>query len=74
MSFTRLLAFDNMNTMTCATCGKPVAEINGTKYHEGGGHVEQKCGCGWSGGQLGKFSVCPRCGQTATLVDSHSAN
>ena len=58
----------------CTSCGKPVAEINGMVVHEGGGRVEQKCGCGWSGGQLGKFSVCPRCGQTATLVDSHTAN
>lgn len=49
---------------------------NGTGgiVHVNGGTVEQKCrNCGWRGGQVGKFSNCPRCGDGTQLVDDHNA-
>lgn len=59
----------------CASCSKPVVLIGGGWVHVGGGTVEQKCrNCGWSGGQVGKFSNCPRCGDGTQLVDDHSAS
>ena len=60
----------------CAKCGKPVTD-NGTGgvAHNGAGTVEQKCqNCGWMGGQYGKFSQCPRCGDQTSLVDDHYAS
>lgn len=59
----------------CATCGKPVVDNNGVLAHVGAGVIEQKCkNCGWSGGQYGKFSQCPRCGDMTSLVDDHVAS
>lgn len=59
----------------CTSCGKPVIEVDGTLVHEGAGRVEQKCmSCGWTGGQFGKFTACPRCGDATALKDMHSAS
>ena len=66
-----------VTTKNCATCGKPVALVNGSYVHDGGGTVEQKCknpACNWKGGQVGKFSSCPRCGDATQLVDDHIAS
>jgi ribosomal protein S27AE len=60
---------------TCAKCGKPVIDTGtGGLVHVGGGTMEQKCGnCGWSGGQAGGFSQCPRCGDETQLSNDHAA-
>ena len=59
----------------CKTCGKPVVDTGDTVVHTGGGMVEQRCrNCGWMGGQVGRFSQCPRCGDATQLVNDHNAN
>ena len=67
---------EEIKTSNCLVCGKEIVETeNGTKVHIGGGAVEQKCrNCGWSGGQYGKYSQCPRCGDMTSLVDDHNAS
>lgn len=60
----------------CAVCGKPVID-NGTGNiaHESGGVTTQKCqNCGWMGGQYGRYTQCPRCGDETSLVDDHNAS
>jgi len=63
---------------TCKVCGKEVVDNGaGGVAHVGGGTVEQECNsgsCGWRGGQYGKFSKCPRCGDGTQLVDDHQAS
>ena len=59
----------------CKICGKEVFD-NGTGgvVHAGGGTTMQRCkNCGWTGGQIGKFVQCPRCGDCTSLVDDHNA-
>lgn len=59
----------------CKTCGKPVVDNDGSVAHDGGGMITQTCkNCGWSGGQYGKYTQCPRCGDMTSLVDDHAAN
>lgn len=61
-------------TKTCSRCGKQVIEVNGSVVHVGGGTVEQRCkSCGWTGGQVGRYQNCPRCGDQTNLVDDHIA-
>ncbi len=60
----------------CKQCGKVVIDT-GTDgvVHNGAGTVEQRCkNCGWTGGQYGKFSQCPRCGDQTSLIDDHFAS
>ena len=59
----------------CATCGKPSIDTGtGGIVHAGGGTVEQRCrNCGWTGGQIGRYPQCPRCGDQTLLVDDHAA-
>lgn len=59
----------------CKVCGQPVVENEfGVVVHVGGGQINQKCrSCGWNGGQVGKFSTCPRCGDGTNLIDEHTA-
>ena len=63
---------------TCAKCGQPVIDIGtGGLVHANGGTVMQRCNnpsCGWTGGQVGKYSNCPRCGDGTQLVDDHVAS
>lgn len=68
----------NSQTRNCKTCGKPVIDT-GTAgiVHAEGGTVTQRCqnpSCGWTGGQVDKFSNCPRCGDGTQLVDDHIAS
>lgn len=59
----------------CSICGKLVIDVNGTIVHAGGGVAEQKCqNCGWTGGQAGRYTQCPRCGDMTSLVDDHVAS
>ena len=59
---------------SCKTCDEPVADVNGTLVHIGGGTMTQRCNhCGWKGGQIGRFSQCPRCSDQTSLVDDHAA-
>lgn len=63
-----------MENTNCKVCGKPVIDTGNGMVHAGGGTVEQHCrNCGWSGGQVGKFLQCPRCGDATNLVDTHNA-
>ena len=62
----------------CAICGLPVVKIahNDVVVHVGGGSSMQKCKnqtCGWTGGQAGGFTTCPRCGDATSLVTDHVA-
>ena len=64
-----------MSETNCKTCGKPVVDNDGMLAHEGGGVTTQGCkNCGWTGGQYGKYSQCPRCGDGTSLFDDHYAN
>lgn len=66
---------DTQENRNCAKCGKAVIDTNGVVVHVGGGTVEQHCrNCGWSGGQVGRFSKCPRCGDGTQLTDDHIAS
>mgnify|MGYP001615036112 CR=1 FL=1 len=66
---------ENNQTKNCGICGKLVIATPSAWVHEGAGTVEQKCRkCGWSGGQVGKFINCPRCGDATELVDDHTAS
>lgn len=60
----------------CKTCGKPVIDMGtGGIVHDGGGVTQQKCqNCKWTGGQAGRYSQCPRCGDMTSLIDEHSAS
>lgn len=64
-------------TRACKICSKEVIDMGtGGVVHSEGGTVTQHCknlSCGWSGGQVGKFLNCPRCGDGTQLVDDHSA-
>lgn len=63
-----------MEKKYCNVCNREVLEANGNLVHNGGGEFEQKCmNCGWTGGQVGKFSTCPSCGNQTSLVDTHRA-
>ena len=60
----------------CKVCGQPVVDTGSVMVHVGGGAVTQKCqnpSCGWVGGQAGKFTACPRCGDGTRLIDDHKA-
>ena len=65
----------NPENRSCKICGKPVIDMgNGEVVHSQGGTVEQRCrSCGWGGGQVGKFTNCPRCGDATNLSDDHIA-
>ena len=55
-------------------CEIEVMEIDSNIVHLGGGEMMQKCqNCGFVGGQVGRFSQCPRCGDQTSLVDDHRA-
>ena len=62
----------------CKVCGSPVVENSfGGMVHVGGGSMMQKCknpSCGWSGGQIGGFTSCPRCGDSTQLSNEHQAS
>lgn len=60
---------------SCVKCGKAVMILSaGTIVHDGAGTVEQRCkSCGWTGGQIGKYITCPRCGDMTNLLDDHIA-
>lgn len=62
-------------TKSCVKCGKSVINNSGAWVHVGGGMNEQLCrSCKWSGGQIGGFSTCPRCGDGTNLVVDHTAS
>ena len=60
----------------CATCGKPVVDTGTAGFvHVGGGQMEQKCrNCGWTGGQVGRYYQCPRCGDATQFGNDHIAS
>ncbi|KKT20037.1 MAG: hypothetical protein UW07_C0019G0009 [Candidatus Nomurabacteria bacterium GW2011_GWF2_43_8] len=60
---------------SCVKCGKPVIVTENGYVHDGGGMYEQVCrNCGWSGGQVGSYQRCPRCGDQTNLIDNHVAS
>lgn len=62
-------------TKACAKCGKTVILTDSGWVHQGGGMYEQYCrDCGWRGGQIGSFQVCPQCRTGVALVDDHTAS
>jgi len=62
----------------CKVCGKPLVDTGmGGTAHAEGGEMAQRCknpSCGWSGSQVGKFTSCPRCGDSTQLADDHMAS
>ena len=65
----------NNENKDCTNCQKPVIDTGSGIVHVGGGELTQKCqNCGWKGGQVGRFSQCPRCGDQTSLIDDHMAS
>lgn len=64
-----------MSEKVCAKCGKQVFVTDNGIVHDGGGIYEQRCrNCGWSGGQIGNYQRCPRCGDQTSLISDHVAS